>query len=155
MNKNWTRWVCASILKHCDDIITIDTFIEGMDRQTRDQTSLAEIRIDGPWFNEQNRDYWRLYIELNVLVPTVMDDDDLYLHYRNIGDVNMCFQNCIPVYKYGDGPDDDSSQLGCLQLVIDRYDREQIKTANFGQIDKSVQLQQATVEAHFEMFLDV
>ena len=126
-----------------------------MDRQTKDLEEFAEIRIDGPKINQLSKDYWRLYIEINILIQTVMDDDDLHRLYRNIGDVNMAFQNCISVYKYGTGDDDDDSQLGCFKLVTDRFDRENIVTSNFGQIDKSVRLQQATVEAHYEMFLSL
>lgn len=157
MDKNWSRWIFASITKHFDDIINLDVFIEGMDRQTKDLKKFAEIRVDGPKMNELNADYWRLYIEINILIQTVMDDSNLHLHWDNIGDVNMAFTRRISVYKYADknGQNGDGSQLGCFQLVIDRYDRENIVTSNFGQIDKNVKLQQATVEAHYELFLSV
>ena len=157
MDKNWPRWIFASITKHFDNVIDLDLFVEGMDRQTKDLTSFAEIRIDGPKTNELSADYWRLYVEINVLIQTIMDDKNLHQHWDNIGNVNMAFWNCISVYKHADvkGENGDGSQLGCFKLVTDRYDRENIVTSNFGQIDKSVKLQQATVEAHYEMFLSV
>jgi len=155
VDKNWPRWIFASITKHFAGIITLDVFLEGMDRQTKDLESFAEIRIDGPRTNELSADYWRLYVEINVLIQTIMDDSSLHSHWDNIGNVNMAFTQGICVHKYGDGDDDDDSSLGCLMLVTDRYDRENIITSNFGQIDKSVTLQQATVEAHYEMFLSV
>lgn len=156
MNKHWARWIFASISEYFDAAITIPVFIEGMDRETKDLSSFAEIRIDGPWFNELSANYWRIYIEVNVLIQTVMNDSDLHRFYKDIGDVNFAFQQNIPVYKRADneGNNGDDSRLGCFQFVTDRYDREQIKTSNFGQIDKNVKLQQATVEAHYEMFLD-
>lgn len=157
MDTNWSRWIFASITTHFDGIITISTFVEGMDRQTKDLSEFAEIRIDGPRTNELSADYWRLYIEVNILIQTIMNDRDLHRHWKNIGDVNMAFLNCISVYKKADrdGNNGDGSRLGCFQLVTDRYNRENIVTSNFGQIDKSVKLQQATVEAHYEMFLSV
>lgn len=158
MNIDWPRWSIASIIKHFSDEIKSDTFpvfIEGMDRETNKDTDFAEIRVDGPWTNEISADYWRIYCEVNILIQSVMSDSDLYLIYRHIGLVNMAFQKCISVFKYGDEPLDDGSFLGCFKLVIDRYNREQVKTSNFGQIDKSVKLQQATVEAHYEMYLSL
>ena len=155
MNKHWTRWIMASINTHFSSAITLPYFIEGMDRETKDLTSFVEIRMDGPWFLELSANYWRVYIEVNIMIHTVMNDEDLYQHVKNIGNVTVAFQECISAYKYGNGDDDDDSQLGCLQLVVERNDREQTKISNFGQIDKSVKLQQATVEAHYEMFLDV
>ena len=157
MDKNWPRWIFASITKHFSDVISLPLFVEGMDRQTKDLKHFAEIRIDGPETNELSADYWRLYVEINVLIQTIMDDENLHRHWDNIGDVNMAFWNCISVYKHADkdGQNGDGSKLGCFKLVTDRYDRENIDTSNFGQIDKSVKLQQATVEAHYEMFLSV
>lgn len=156
MDKNWARWIYASVSNYFNNTITIPVFIEGMDRETDDLLDFAEIRIDGPWFNELSADYWKIYIEVNVLIQSVMGHSDLHRFYKSIGDVNFAFQQNIPVYKHADkdGNDGDESRLGCFQFATDRYDREQIKTANFGQIDKNVKLQQATVEAHYVMFLE-
>lgn len=154
MNTNWPRWIFASITQHFADAITnYDVFVEGMDRKTNTLKDIAEIRVDGPRINEQSKDDWRIYVEINILIQSVMNDSDLHRLYRIIGDVNVAFQTCILVYKYGTGDDDDQSKLGCFNLVSDEDNREQIITSNFGQIDKSVRLQQATVEAHYEMFL--
>lgn len=157
MDKNWARWIYASVIKFFDDGINIDVFIEGMDRETEDLLDFAELRIDGPWFNEISSNYWKIRIEVNILIQSIMGDKNLYRFYDSIGDVNAAFKNCISVYKYADinNQNGDGSFLGCFKLIIDRYDRENIKTSNFGQIDKNVKLQQATVEAHYEMFLSV
>lgn len=157
MDKKWARWIYASVTKFFDDEIDIDVFVEGMDRETKDLKDFAELRIDGPWFNELSADYWKIYIEVNILIQSVMGDKNLHRFYDSIGDVNAAFQNCISVYKTPDinGENGDGSFLGCFKLAIDRYDRENIKTSNFGQVDKNVRLQQATVEAHYEMFLSV
>ena len=157
MDKNWSRWIFASITKHFSDIIDLTLFVEGMERQTKDLKNFAEIRIDGPKSNELSADYWRLYVEINVLIQSIMDDKNLHRHWDNIGDVNMAFTRRISVHRYADadGQNGDGSHLGCFQLVTDRYDREAIVTSNFGQIDKSVRLQQATVEAHYALFLSL
>ena len=155
MNTNWAKWVVASVIKYFSDNISFDVFIEGMDRETSKLSDFAEIRVDGPKFNELSKNYWKIRIEVNILIHSVMSDTDLYHFYDNIGIVNKAFQNCISVYKRGNNVEDDNSHVGCLKLVIDRYDRENIVTSNFGQIDKSVKLQQATVEAHYEMYLNV
>jgi hypothetical protein len=155
MNINWPRWSYASITKHfATEISSIPIFIEGADRETDELADFVEIRVDGPWMNEISADYWRIYCEINILVQSVMDDD-LHKLWRLIGEVNVAFQKCLSVYKYGTGNDDDSSFLGCFKFVTDKYDREQVKTSNFGQINLNVKLQQATVEAHYEMFLSL
>lgn len=155
MDKNWARWIFASVTKFFNEEIDIDVFVEGMDRETEDLLDFAEIRVDGPWFNELSANYWKIRIEINILIQSVMGDKNLHRFYDSIGTVNFAFQKSIFVYKYADidGQNGDGSVLGCFKLAIDRYDRENIKTSNFGQIDKNVKLQQATVEAHYEMFL--
>jgi len=157
MDKNWPRWIFASMTEYFSDAINIPVFIEGMDRETKDLKDFAEIRVDGPWMNELSVDVWKFRIEINILIQSVMGDKNLHRFYDDIGDVNFAFTNCISVYKHPDinGQNGDGSFLGCFKLAIDRYDRENIKTSNYGQIDKNVKLQQATIEAHYEMFLNI
>ena len=157
MDKNWARWIFASVTKFFEDGISIPVFVEGMDRETKDLKDFAEIRIDGPWFNELSAGYWKIYIEVNILIQSIMGDKNLHRFYDSIGDVNDAFQTCISVYKHPDvnSQNGDGSFFECFKLAEDRYDREVIKTSNFGQVDKNVKLQQATVEAHYEMYLSV
>jgi hypothetical protein len=56
----------------------------------------------------------------------------------------------IAVYKYGNGPDDDESQLvGCFSLASGRNDA--IKVIHFGQIDPTTRLKQSMVDARYVM----
>jgi hypothetical protein len=111
--------------------------------------------MDGPYYTEESKDFWRLYIELSVLTQSVMTDTSYHTIHRMVGDVAAAFTDTIPVYKYGTSTDDTQTLVGCLELIQDIRNRERIQTNHFGQIDPAIPLLQATVEAHYEMYLEV
>lgn len=152
-NHNWPRWIFASVSKHFSDRRgTLAFYIEGQERTVPAPKDLLELRLDGPYLTEVNKDYWRLYIEVSVLVQAIKDDSDYHRIHGHTGLVAQAFTT-IPVYKFGDGEDDDQTQLGCLELVQNLGKRERIQINNFGQIEQSTPLLQSSVEGHFEMYL--
>ena len=156
MKKHWQRWIVASVSKHFYDLLNADDFpffIEGQWRNTRSEDEFFELRVDGPGIAEISNNYFRLYNEINILVQVAQNATDNHRIYRRIGEVHVAFTNII-VKKYGGGIDDDESVLGCMNLIVHAQgDKENINTAHFGKVNKSLPILQATVEGHYEMFL--
>jgi hypothetical protein len=93
-----------------------------------------------------------LYIEINILVNVKQSKDNVYRDSVLQGRfIDLC-NDCIDVYKYGTGPEDDQSHLGCL-ILSSKYG-EKIQTSNFGMRRPDTRLVQSTIEAHYFMYLD-
>jgi hypothetical protein len=148
------RWIFASVTKHFDDNKgTLELFLEGQHRDDDNEGSYVELRIDGPFLTELCKDYWRVVVEVNALIHSLIDTD-LHRIYKNIGVMTEAF-TAIKLYKYGTGPNDDDSQFGCLLLKhdISGSGGDLLSINNFGQIDPTKKLQHATVEGHYETHL--
>ena len=154
LSPHLARWVWASVSKSFEDRRGwLYLFFEGDDRAIpeADKLNFAEFRMDGPRLHEVSRNYWQVDVYVNILIQTTMTNDT-HAYFKTLGHVQSLYVPCIPVYRYGDGPDDDGSLVGFLQLNIDKP-LEQLKGSNFGQVDQTVRLQQGTVEANYRMFL--
>lgn len=155
VNKNMSRWIWASVTKYFDDNKAgLVVFFEGDDRDTAKDQDFIEFRMDGPRTKELSHNYTQYDVFVNVLVQSTMNKEDTHKFWRALGQVQALFIKCIPVIKYGDGPDDDgTTQVGTLLLQDSGFNGEQVKTAVFGQVDPIVRVQQATVEANYRMHL--
>ena len=150
MNPNWARWTAASVVKHFDALRqNIALYVEGRVRPVTEPGEQFELRLDGPSAKEFTKGHWQLDIEINVLIKWMRHPLDAYRGERLKGIVQAAFTNSIRVYNYGD--DDPAELIGCLQLRSDG--REGIITSDFGLIDASQTLRQATVEGHYRMEL--
>jgi hypothetical protein len=153
--QHWPRWITASINKHFDARKqSLPLFIEGKHRETRSEKDFLELRRDGPYLTELSKGLWRVYVEVNILIQSAMDDTNMYRIDKNVG-ITVVACTDIPVYKYGDESYDDGSLLGCLNVVADNRGKERIQVNHFGKINTSTPLIQATVEVHYEMKLSV
>lgn len=154
MNHNWPRWLRASSAQWFKAKIlpTLPFFLEGGDRRTEELREYVEFRLDGPYAKELNKGFWQLDVEINVLVVTSRDDSDVYEHDRNVGSACAAFTKGVPIWKLGDGEDDDPLELlGCMVLIP--LDKERIIVSNFGQIAPDTRMMQSTVEAHYRLQL--
>lgn len=150
-------WVFASAAKHFTDIISgIDVHIEGENRSKLDKSDWCEIRIDGPWIIDVSRDVIQVKSEINVLVGTVMHENDLYRESVNHTKIMPAFVS-FNVYKYGpaDDVENDGSCVGRFILEPLRDLRQRVEVARFGQITPDVRLLQSTIEGHFQMTIFV
>lgn len=154
------RWIFASASKlisaRCGGIIT---FIEGTDKDTNPREGV-ELRLDGPRATKlgTKADDWDVWVALNLLVSVTMDHSgdqstrDFHRKYKITGIIRDALDTNIPVYRYGDNVGiDDGSYVGCLIPIHDKFNRIQVN--HFGQIEKSLRLEQATVECHYHMEL--
>jgi hypothetical protein len=125
-------------------------FLEGTHRATEDQKDFIELRMDGPYLTELSKGYWKAYVEVNVLLQSAIDDANFHRIWTNIGIVAVAFTS-IPIYKYGNGPEDDDSLFGCMELLHDVREKQKTQISYFGKIAPSAEVQQATVEGHYEL----
>ena len=154
INPNWSRWIFASLSKHFYDAYTaagVPLFIEGQHRDTRQLPDFFEMRVDGPDLHEISKDCYYFRVEVNILVQSVMNDTNYHRIHQNVGVAAAAFAKAIPVYRKGNGPQDDQSFVGCLQLLQNKSSRDFLEINHFGQIDVSTKLIQATVEGHYKM----
>lgn len=155
MSLHWQRWIHSSIATHFKEggkPHSVPFYLETESRGGRPNHDQVEIRWDGPSADESTKNHWRLDIEVNLLISTLVDGNNPFRHQQVQGLVQSLFPSALPVYKYGEVPGfDDQTLLGCLQLR--REDREAIVTSYFGKIDADISIEQSTVEAHYRMFL--
>lgn len=155
---HWDRWVFASICQHFDDRRgTLPMYVEGTHRDTRELEDFFELRVDGPWYSEISKNYWWVFIEINVLIQSAKNNTDFHRIRKMTGIISQILERCIKVYKYGNEPYDDSSLLGVLERQDDRRGKnaDRIQINHFGQIEPKLKLEQSTVEAHYVMKLSV
>lgn len=156
-NKSWVRWSKASISKHFSDLLTpsYPMFIENQHRNTDKQPNFFELRVDGPRLLEVSKDCWKLRVEVNILCQSVMNDTDYHIIEDLSGLAQSAFTNAIPVYRYGNRPDDDDSFLGCYIRQDNAQGIDFIEGNMLGQIDVRTKLLQSMIEAHYVMDLAV
>jgi hypothetical protein len=147
---SWVRWVNASINTHfINNKGSLPMYLEGDERTLQDEAEFYELRVDGPFIFQPQKDEYILNVEVNVLVQAHIDDQKLYNMQTAIGPIVKAFTNAICVYKYGDGQFDDQSLLGILRLKTDID--ETIDVNQFGIIKEDSRLTQTTVEGHYQM----
>jgi hypothetical protein len=148
IDPEWTKWIHASIASHFKSAMTSAGLIfhlEGeVNRAEVDyQEDWVELRIDGPDYYPAGNNRYRANVEVNVLISTIKGPDkNLYINKINCGKVAEAFTQIV-VNDY-----DASVILACLQPNKDR-----IETNNFGQVQDRTNLEQATVEGHFDTIL--
>jgi len=150
VNRHWARWIFASVSKHFDDRKELlPLYIEGQHRATTKPQEYLELRMDGPKWNEASKGYFIGDVQINILITSALTEEDYHRPYRAAGQVQEACTQTIEVFRFGDGPEDDQSHLGCLQLKQDRAGQDFIELNWFGIIDTNDALVQATVEAHY------
>lgn len=158
-NPNWVRWIFASLAHYLKEVATdanLPAIVEGLD--DRDDafmhaTDRVEIRINGPFTQEQSRGYHRVLVDANVLLSSRYDDSkNGYALHKFLGLFHEAMDMVIPVFKFGLEPGDDESQIGCLSPRAGKNDS--VRVIHFGQIEKTDRLKQSMVDARFIMYLN-
>lgn len=149
INKYWARWIKSSINKHFETNLVDSTllpkiFYEPSHRANEKEQKIIEVRDDGGYWTETTKDQWNGIYEINLLVQFYMDDNDLYIPQDLIGLCCEAMSKPISIFKYG--PYGDDSFLTCFKRLTDHED---IIVHEFGQIDPTLKIVQATIEAHY------
>jgi hypothetical protein len=155
-DKNWPRWIFASVSNHFKQVAVdndIPILIEGLEDRlsykVRDRDH-AELRIDGPILNEISRNCFRLNVDVNILLQSYMSEANRYILIENCGVFLEGVTN-IPVFRYGTGPDDDSSYLGCLEIKDEN--KGGFGVHHFGQLKPDVRVRESIVTVSYSMLL--
>lgn len=158
MDVNLSRWIMASLavyFKVVADNLSLTYFVEGVDERSEDsmRTEHVELRVNGPFVSEISRDYWRVHIDINILLIDYMDmsTEGGYDLNQWGGEFLAAMLDPIPIYRLGSGGDDDDSLVGCLTLR--KGSSEPVRLLHFGQISKEDRIRQAAVDGRFEMYL--
>jgi hypothetical protein len=158
MDVNLARWIVASIAVYFQpvaDSLSLLYFVEGIDERDSDtmRTEHVEVRVNGPNVREVSKNYWRVHIDINILLI-----DYMKMSSENAYDINQwggkflaAMTDPIPIYRFGSGGDDDDSLIGCLTQR--KGFAEPAKLIHFGQISKEDRIRQAMVDGRFEMYL--
>ncbi len=89
INVNWNRWILASAFTHFTDRVGENLVLDGMDRDGLDKDPLfAEFRLDGPRILQLNKNYYRLWFAVNIVVTAAIDPVDLTKKHDLIGDID-------------------------------------------------------------------
>lgn len=158
MDENLARWIESSIAVYFSAVATalsLTLFVEGIDERSEDTMNQehAELRVNGPYIKELSKDYWQIHVDINILLV-----DYMKMSNENAYDINnwggkflVAMTTPIPIYRFGDGVDDDDSLIGCLKPRIDFS--EPVRLVHFGQVNRVNRIRQAGVDGRFEMFL--
>lgn len=162
-NPRWARWIKQSITKYFRTNVTtpasLPFLVDGIDMVTSAFTEApdrAECRVNGPFTKEMSANYWRLWVDINVLVMSHMDESskNIYTLEANAGLFHEAMDTCIPIYRLGDvivDPQNDQSLLGYLRPRTDLKDS--VKNLDFGQIDKTDRLREQQLDARYVMYV--
>lgn len=152
-NIHWPRWIFASISKHFNDRKgDYKLYIEGQYRDTKPPKDLFELRMDGPYIVEENKGYFKISVEINILVQSRMDNTNYHRIHEDVGYASNIF-TAIKLYKFGNGSMDTQEEFGCLRLKQNTQKRDRLQINHFGQINPKVRLMQASIEGHYEVEL--
>jgi hypothetical protein len=155
VNKNWARWIFASVSKHFKDTcVGLNFFAEGEDQKVQDFSDYIEFRMNGPTICESSG-FYHLGIVANILVVSKFNKSSIHTIHKNVGIVEAAFTKCITVRRYGlltEDSQNDGSVLGVLQLKP--YDKKDVNTSHFGQVNPEIKEMQSTVEGYYCMLLE-
>ena len=158
-NPHWPRWIFASAADYFKQTaagINLPILIEGIDEREADKIRAndhVEFRINGPAVTELSRGYFRLDVDVNLLLTSMMGGQthNAYDIVRQAGVFLQAAAGPISVLKWGDGPEDDETLLGCLTLRTGK--RDAVRVIHFGQISRDDRLRQSAVDARYQLHL--
>lgn len=161
-NPHWGRWIKASVGKYLKQVATtadVPSIMEGLDDrspQFMEAEDRVEIRVNGPFTNELSAGYYRVHVDVNVLINSAMGNStkSAYVLDDLLGVFHNAMDGALAVYRFGTGPDDDQSLLGCLTPRSGKSDKDDIRTLHFGQLNPTERLKQGMVDARYVMFLN-
>ena len=158
MDTNLARWIQASLAVYFEPVaagLNLPFFVEGVDERETDvmEVEHCELRVNGPFIREVSKDYWRVHIDINVMLTDYMrmSTEDAYDINRWGGEFLVAMMENIPIYRFGDGADDDGSLVGCLTQRTGFS--EPARLIHFGQVSREERIRQAVVDGRFEMYL--
>jgi len=155
--KNLSRWIFASAASHFAPVtasLSLPYFVEGVHERDDDtmKHSHVEMRVTGPNIKELSNGYYHVEAVINILLTSHMDmSGDGYDIIQWAGVFQDEMLPPIPIYKLGDGVDDDDSLVGCLRIKKNKEDS--VKVYHFGQLSGVDRIRQSEVDGVYGMEL--
>lgn len=156
MDKNLARWIFQSVASHFKSVadgISLPYFVEGIDERADSTMRVdhVELRVTGPTIKEVSKDYYNVDLVINFLFTKNMDivSADAFDLIQWTGVFVNEMLEPIPIYKKGDGVEDDGSFVECIRVKKGR--NEAVRTYHFGQVDKDTRVRQSEVDAVYGM----
>jgi hypothetical protein len=152
MNENWPRWIMASIAEYfrvAVATIPLPLLVDGIDEREAEKLHYdhAELRITGPYITELSRNYFRILVDVNVLLTELMDKPNAFDLQTWCGIVAKAMDGPINIYKYGEETGDDGSWVFCLTPLNGRIEPNRI--LHFGQLGRTDRIRQSMIDGHF------
>ncbi len=150
------RWTHASIKEYFKrNHSGSPIYFEGEDDRKSDESFWMEVRIDGPSLIPLGtRNEYMGVVEINIMISCKKDEKYVHRFQDVIGlALKLLSAKCISIKKIGNSAlsIDDGTNFSFLQLLDD----EPMPVNNFGQVDTTLRLQQASVEAHYKMQIEL
>jgi hypothetical protein len=154
-NANWRRWIHASIAKYLKEVADdndIPSLVEGLEDRSKEfmeSPDRVEIRVNGPFTQELSAGYYRIQVDVNVLLTSHMEGAVKNAHRlnTNLGIFHNAMDGVISILRLGTGPDDDQDAEFCIAPRPGKSDS--IRVIDFGQIDKTDRIRQGVVDARY------
>jgi hypothetical protein len=147
----------AVYFKDVADTLSLTFFVEGVDEREPDtmRQEHAELRVSGPYVRELSYNYWRVHIDINIMLTDYMkmSTEDAYDINRWGGAFLVAMMDPIPIFRLGTGAGDDGSLVGCLTQR--KGFAEPARLIHFGQVSREDRIRQAVVDGRFEMYLSM
>lgn len=154
-NPNWPRWVVASFAKHFSTRMGgVHLHVEGMPRQTDNKREWFELRVDGPFVNEQTKGRFRLDCEINILMCLVEDTTNAYRQHDLTGIAVAAFELFVPMFQISSSYvplTDELEPLGWMYQT--KGEKERTVVSNFGKVRHDTQIIQSSIERHYRMYI--
>lgn len=146
LNPDWPRWFQSSFL---DNFLSFSLPVFSVN-QTRptNVVNYAELRMNGPHYNQLNQNLWKIDVYLACIINIFNDERDQFKIHRYNGELLSLFKRDIPMFRFGDGANDDDSQICCFKIVGDS-----IRSSIYGQTQAATRTTICSVEAHYETLI--
>jgi hypothetical protein len=154
IDPNLSRWILASVSKYIADRKgNVDLEIEGQTNLKDGQLVWYELILDGPTYNQVDHIESEYFVSILMGVAAIVTPEDTHILRRHHGIVqSILTEQPIPIRRFGDGNDDDQTQIGCLFLRTDVP--RPIDGMILGRVSDESQLHRATVEGHYKLSID-
>lgn len=154
MDDRFPRWLMSSLSVYFSDVATaipLTYYVEGVDERSDEtmEEQHAELRISGPFVTKVSSNYWRVHVDINVMLTDYMTltQENSYEIATWGGKFLEAMLQKIPIYQYGDG----GALVGCL--TVRRGFSDPVRLIHFGQVSRVDRVRQAVVDGKFEMIL--
>lgn len=154
IDPNIPRWLYSSLaqlFKEDSDALSLHYFVENVDEEEPEDfnRNSALFRMNGPdaRLGTGSVSFHRIELQILLTVLPNTPNANAYDVYRWAGAFQERMLGYLPIYKYGSGPDDDQSLLGCLEP--DPGVQDYVRIVTYGQLDKTSRVWQVSVNGRF------